>query len=183
LKRTLPVFIGLDGLIAVAMTTIAAASNDGAEHASAIIRDASGNVVGEAKLTEDATGIVHVNVHVKGLSAGEHGIHIHATGACNPTFAAAGGHHNPLGHQHGLDNPNGPHAGDLPALTVNGAGVGHLDAKTNGRPFRGRSPSSTRRQRHSHYANPDDQVTDRPGTADAHRLRCRSRLATKRQQR
>ena len=72
-----------------------------------------------------------MNVHVKGLAPGLHGIHIHAVGACSPTFAAAGGHYNPLGHQHGLDNPNGSHAGDLPNLVVNGAGVGHLDATTD----------------------------------------------------
>ena len=33
-------------------------------------------------------------------------------------FASAGGHYNPLVHQHGLENPNGPHAGDLPNLVV-----------------------------------------------------------------
>ncbi len=31
---------------------------------------------------------------------------------------SAGGHFNPFGKQHGLKNPQGPHAGDLPSLTV-----------------------------------------------------------------
>ena len=78
--------------------------------------------VGWLRLTEDRRGDVHVNVHVKGLAAGLHGIHIHAVGSCSPTFAAAGGHYNPLGHQHGLENPSGPHAGDLPNLIVNADG-------------------------------------------------------------
>jgi Cu-Zn family superoxide dismutase len=72
-----------------------------------------------------------VNIHVKGLAPGLHGVHIHAVGSCSPTFAAAGGHYNPLAHEHGLENPAGPHAGDLPNLVVNGAGVGYLDATTD----------------------------------------------------
>ncbi len=32
--------------------------------------------------------------------------------------------------QHGLENPEGPHAGDLPNLVVNPAGVGHLHTTT-----------------------------------------------------
>ena len=116
----------------VALTTSAYAQNDAAEHASAVLKDASGQVVGFARFTEDATGIVHVNVHVKGLSPGLHGIHIHAIGSCvPPLFTSAGGHYNPLGKQHGLDNPFGSHAGDLPNLTVNEAGVGRLDTTTD----------------------------------------------------
>ena len=37
-------------------------------------------------------------------------------------------------HQHGLDNPNGPHAGDLPNLIVNADGRGRLDAGPTGSP-------------------------------------------------
>jgi Cu-Zn family superoxide dismutase len=106
---------------------IGSASADGAAlHASATLVDATGAEVGFAMLTEDATGTVHVNVHVSGLAKGEHGIHIHQTGACTPTFAAAGLHHNPLGVLHGA------HAGDLPNLVVNPAGQGHLAATTDG---------------------------------------------------
>lgn len=108
-----------------------AASADGAMHASAELRDPAGAVVGWAKFTEDASGILHVNVQVRGLPEGLHGIHIHAVGQCSPTFAAAGGHHNPLGHDHGLDSSTGAHAGDLPNLIVNGAGNGHLDATSD----------------------------------------------------
>lgn len=107
-------------------STIAYAGDAG--HATAEIRDPSGNVLGFANFTEDAAGRVHVSVHVQGLTPGQHGLHLHAVGACAPDFAAAGGHFNPGGHQHGLDNPAGPHAGDLPNLDVNRAGIGRLNA-------------------------------------------------------
>ena len=111
--------------------SVPSASAYGARHAGAELRDAGGAAVGWARFTEDSSGILHVNVQVRGLSEGLHGIHIHAIGQCSPTFAAAGGHHNPLGHDHGLDSTTGAHAGDLPNLVVNGAGNGHLDATSD----------------------------------------------------
>jgi Cu-Zn family superoxide dismutase len=94
-------------------------------HASAALVDTSGTEVGTVRLVQSANGALHVNVKVSGLTEGEHGIHIHAVGACTPDFAAAGGHHNPLGVAHG------GHAGDLPNLVVNGAGQGTLNATTD----------------------------------------------------
>ncbi len=81
--------------------------------------------------TEDSTGVVHVNVKTWGLPAGLHGMHIHAVGACAPTFAGAGGHFNPdCAPRHG-EHSHGDHAdhhaGDLPNLIVNGAGRGHAN--------------------------------------------------------
>lgn len=149
------------------------ASADGALHASAELRDAGGAVVGWARFTEDATGILHVNVQVRGLSAGLHGIHIHAIGQCSPTFAAAGGHHNPLGHTHGLDSPTGAHAGDLPNLVVNGAGNGHLDT-TSDRATLSTGPTSIFDLDGSalviHFGE-DDQVTNPTGNSGS-RIAC-----------
>ena len=145
----------------------------GAQHATAILRDANGQEIGFAKFVEDATGIVHVNVHVKGLAPGLHGIHIHAVGSCTPTFAAAGAHHNPLGAQHGLDNPAGPHAGDLPNLTVNTAGVGHLNTTTD-RVTLTSGPTSVFDADGSAlviHASVDDQVTDPTGSSGG-RIAC-----------
>ena len=124
----------LAGLASLVMATVsvAAGAGAGALHAGGTFVDATGQDIGWVRLVEDRTGIVHVNVHVAGLTPGLHGIHIHAIGACTPTFAAAGGHYNPLGHEHGLDNPNGAHAGDLPNLIVNAEGIGHLDTTTGG---------------------------------------------------
>jgi Cu-Zn family superoxide dismutase len=119
------------GFSLLAMLTAGAAAS-GASHASGTFVNADGQPIGWVRLVEDGAGAVHVNVHIAGLTPGLHGIHIHAVGACGPTFAAAGGHYNPLGHEHGLENPNGAHAGDLPNLIVNAEGVGHLNATTDG---------------------------------------------------
>jgi Cu-Zn family superoxide dismutase len=125
----------LAGLLGAALTATGAFAAQsmagGASQAEATIVDVSGATIGWARLVEDATGIVHVNVHVSGLTPGRHGIHIHGVGACNPTFAAAGGHYNPLARTHGLLSATGSHAGDLPNLAVSEAGVGHLDATTD----------------------------------------------------
>jgi Cu-Zn family superoxide dismutase len=125
-------FAAWAGIAVLVMASAGAAAGRASLHASGTFVDVTGAEVGWVRLVQDTRGLVHVNVHVAGMAPGLHGIHIHAVGACSPTFAAAGGHYNPLGHEHGLDNPNGAHAGDLPNLTVNAEGIGHLDAKTDG---------------------------------------------------
>jgi Cu-Zn family superoxide dismutase len=98
--------------------------------ATAEFKTAVGETVGNATLTQNADGSVRLQVQVRGLPAGQHGIHFHQFGACAPTFGAAGEHFNPMGKMHGLENPAGPHAGDLPNLTVNNDGTGALDTAT-----------------------------------------------------
>jgi Cu-Zn family superoxide dismutase len=82
----------------------------------------------QARLVEDATGRVHLTVHVRGVTPGLHGLHLHQIGSCVGAggFASAGGHFNPTGKQHGHLNPLGFHAGDLPNVEVTPAGVGRL---------------------------------------------------------
>jgi Cu-Zn family superoxide dismutase len=110
--------------------SLAATSSRGADHLDAELRDAAGTALGTARLTEDAVGRVHLTVHVRDATPGLHGLHLHAVGACvgAGAFASAGGHHNPRARQHGHRNLQGFHAGDLPNLTVNAAGVGRLTA-------------------------------------------------------
>lgn len=126
-RRIVAVAVPVMALLALTAATSAA----GARQAGGTFIDANGNTVGWVQLVEDARGTVHVNVKVSGLAPGKHGIHIHAIGACTPTFAAAGPHYNPLGHQHGLLNPSGAHAGDMPNLVVNEDGMGRLNATTD----------------------------------------------------
>lgn len=105
-------------------TSGASPSENAVLEATAELVDADGNVIGDANFTTgmDNTGFVTIQVGVSadsGLAPGEHGIHIHETGQCDaPDFESAGGHYNPTDAQHGLLNPEGPHAGDLPNLIV-----------------------------------------------------------------
>src|SRR5688572_23237833 len=67
--------------------------------------DGNGTTVGTVTM-EQRAGSVALSVSASGLSPGQHGIHVHAVGRCDPPdFASAGGHVNPTNRQHGLNNP------------------------------------------------------------------------------
>lgn len=85
--------------------------------------DSDGNAIGTAELSEEDAG-VKVALEVEGLEEGIHGIHFHETGMCEgPDFETAGGHFNPADAMHGMDNPDGPHAGDLPNIEASSDGT------------------------------------------------------------
>ena len=90
--------------------------------ARAAIRSASGGNVGSATLAQTTAGVL-ITADLSGLPAGTHAFHLHTTGRCDPDFAAAGGHFNPASRQHGFRNPSGPHAGDLPNISVPESGA------------------------------------------------------------
>ncbi len=105
----------LAALLVLAGGSVAA---QGTAAASTQVRDATGRVVGTATFTPTAGG-VQLTARFEGLPPGQHGIHVHTTGVCDPPdFMTAGGHFNPTGKQHGLNNPQGAHMGDLPNLEV-----------------------------------------------------------------
>jgi len=111
----------------------AALADTAPKAAHANIMNAQGMQIGTAKLKAVKDG-VQISVKVAGLSAGDHGIHIHTVGKCEgPAFTTAGGHFNPTSAHHGMNNTMDPHphAGDLPNLKVaaNGKGSATVVAK------------------------------------------------------
>jgi len=140
----------------------------------ATIIDSKGEMVGMATLTQGPQWVT-IAVDVRQLPPGRHGIHIHAAGKCDsPDFQTAGGHFDPFGKKHGLKNPEGPHAGDLPNLEVGPDGKGKLEATVGGLTLGDEGlaklfgPGGTSVVIH---ADPDDEITDPAGNSGA-RIAC-----------
>lgn len=77
-----------------------------------------GTIIGSVRGGDSNEGAIF-QVRAEGLPPGVHGMHLHMVGRCEgPAFESAGPHWNPTNAQHGLENPQGPHYGDLPNITV-----------------------------------------------------------------
>ena len=128
--------------------------------------DPAGKVVGTAKLVVHGMTATLV-VKVKGLAPGEHGFHIHPVGICNlHDFSQAMKHWNPLGHQHGKNNPMGAHLGDLPNITVNAKGVGSASIPLTGINLVGENALIDEDGFAAIiHANPDDYTADPSGNS------------------
>ena len=144
--------------------------------ATAIMYDINGSAIGTAQLSQDPNGVVSVDIASISLPAGTHGIHFHQVGKCEggtTAFSTAGGHFNPLGREHGLSNPNGPHAGDAPNIVIPASGVGRVSFTTN-RVTLTAGPISLFDADGSAivvHANADDQVSQPSGNSGA-RIAC-----------
>jgi superoxide dismutase, Cu-Zn family len=88
-----------------------------ADTATAVLKDAKGSEVGQVTLTAATNGVL-LRADLMALPPGDHGFHIHAVGKCEPHFKSAGDHFNPDKREHGLLNPKGAHAGDMPNIHV-----------------------------------------------------------------
>jgi Cu-Zn family superoxide dismutase len=159
--------------LALALAVVASGASAATTAAHTRLLDAQGKEVGSAKFAA-AEGGVRIEVRVAGLAPGKHGFHVHAAGKCEaPDFKTAGGHFNPTGKQHGHENPQGPHAGDLPNLEVGTDGTGKASFVAMGLSL-GDGPTSILKPEGTAlvvHADPDDAKSDPAGNSGA-RIAC-----------
>ena len=150
-------------LLALSYSAIARAQTQ----ARADIKGADGTSVGTAVLRESKDGVL-ITISVKGLPQGLHAVHIHSVGKCDgPAFTSAGPHFNPMNKKHGLKSAEGPHAGDLPDIYVNKAGLGRYEALTESIALNSGEASIFDADGSSIviHASPDDNMTDPSGNS------------------
>lgn len=114
-------FLGL--IASVAATTALAAAAPA--NLRIDLKNSTGGSAGTLTLAEAPNGVL-LKVEAKGLAPGWHGLHFHEKGDCSAAgFTSAGAHvHGQATVVHGLLNPDGNEAGDLPNLYVAADGTG-----------------------------------------------------------
>ncbi|MDQ3694402.1 MAG: superoxide dismutase family protein, partial [Chloroflexota bacterium] len=160
-------------MVADAATPMGASEDMPMASIDVMLFDMGGEEVGTATFTEGDDGEVAVTVMAEGIPSGEHGIHVHGVGVCDPSspepFTTAGGHFNPTGTQHGdPDDPNA-HAGDLGNITP-----GEELTRTTDRFIVSAGPNSLRDIDGSAlliHAQADDLTTDPAGNSGG-RIAC-----------
>jgi Cu-Zn family superoxide dismutase len=131
--------------------------------ATATLQTADGAAAGTAMATQVGDTVM-ISLNATGLPPGEHGVHVHMTGSCEaPDFASAGGHWNPASETHGLEDPPGQHAGDMPNLTVAEDGTGTLEYQLVGGTFEGLMDADG--SAFVIHADADDQMSDPSGNS------------------
>ena len=130
---------------------------------------ASGQSLGTVSAWE-SPGAIGMRIQARGLPHGLHGLHVHEVGRCDPPgFTSAGGHWNPTARKHGLNNPQGPHAGDLPNISVAANGVVNEAVVLSGASLAALADADGSAL--VMHASADDHVTDPSGNSGA-RVAC-----------
>ena len=119
MRRQIGIIFGTAALLALGLVGAAQAPRP----CTCTCRTARASRSGHAMISPAKEG-VSIALSLKNLPAGDHAIHVHGVAKCEaPAFTSAGPHFNPATKQHGLENPNGHHAGDMPNITVGANGT------------------------------------------------------------
>jgi superoxide dismutase, Cu-Zn family len=124
-RRDVRTWFGATLILIVSLTVLIAPARAWNLSADVKLVNTAGNQVGKARLTQEGSGNVVVQVHVHDLAPGFHGFHVHAVGACVPPFTSAGGHFDLDAHSHR------DHSGDFPVLLVNADGTANARFNTD----------------------------------------------------
>ena len=143
------------------------------ESSTVTVRDAYGQLVTTLTLSDAGNGVV-VTGTLTGVDPGAHAIHFHEKGECEPPFETAGGHFNPTDKKHGILNPDGHHAGDMPNIVMPDEGEGIIQIFAEGLTLAEGEEGSLRDDDGTAiviHAGPDDYKTDPSGDSGG-RIAC-----------
>jgi Cu-Zn family superoxide dismutase len=161
----------------LATASVAAADKPPLTYAAYVV-DPAGKALGTVFFLS-VDGGTQVRVNLSGLPPGQHGMHIHEFGSCNPLrdtegkvtpFGAAGGHFDPMDTKSHMGPDAGGHAGDLPMLEVNYVGSGQSTFFIKSLSLTG--PNSIVGKSIVIHANPDNYTNDPPNGGSGGRIAC-----------
>ena len=161
----------LFGLVITALAGLhtLAAQNHPMKAKTVELQDSKGADIGKATVFAKGSG-VEVKLDVKNLTPGVHAVHFHQKPQCDPPdFKSAGGHFNPTDKQHGFDNPQGHHAGDMMNFTVKANGTAKATVRDSDVVLGNGSESNSLLANGGTsiviHAGPDDYKTDPAGNS------------------